>query len=277
MEMHEYENTKKPTIIAVSGGKGGTGKTNVAINLGISLAKASQKVMLLDADFGLANIDVLLGIQSKYNLSNVISGDKNLSEIIIKGPSNLEIIPASSGNKDLAQINIFTLKTLIDSFSSIEEQPDYLIIDTSAGITDSVVSLLSASDEIILVVCNEPASLTDAYALIKLMHNKYHKNNFKILPNKITKKEDSKIIFNKLTYVTDKYLNVSMRLMDGIFEDQCIKKANLVRQPVVTEFPNSISSIVFKYIAKQILNWPKNNSFNGSFEFFQRKYSSFMN
>lgn len=276
MKVEQKHITSKPIIIAVTGGKGGTGKTNIAINLAVALARKSQNVMLFDADLGLANIDVLLGLSPKYNLFDVISGKKSLEEIILTGPSNIQIVPASSGNKKLAEVDIFTLKGLMDSFNTIHKnnRPDYLIIDTSAGISDNVVSLLCASHEIVVVVCNEPASLTDAYALIKLMHNAYHKNHFKILPNKVNSQDDSMAIFNKLTYVTDKYLNVSLRLMEGVKEDKYIRKANLLRQPVVTEFPNALSSLTFKSNASAILNWPSNIVSDGNIELFREQACS---
>ena len=149
-------------VIAVSGGKGGVGKSNVSVNLGIALAQMGRRVVLLDADLGLANIDVLLGITANRNIQDVIAGECDLRDVLVNGPGGIKIVPASSGTQRMTQLSNLEHAGLINAFSELGDQIDVLIVDTAAGISESVVSFLRASQELLLVVCDEPTSITDA-------------------------------------------------------------------------------------------------------------------
>ena len=162
--LRKVVNPKPVKVIAVSSGKGGVGKTNVSVNLAVALANTGKEVMLMDADLGLANVDVLLGLNPSYDLSHVISGERTLEEVMVEGPNNVKIIPGSSGISHMANISSAEQAGLVRAFSEIGDVVDVLIVDTGAGISDSVVNFCSASQEIIVVVCDEPASITDAYA-----------------------------------------------------------------------------------------------------------------
>jgi len=170
-------------VIAVTSGKGGVGKSNVTINLAVSLAQSGESVMVMDADMGLANIDVLLGLSPGLNLSHVINGECSLEETIIEGPAGIKIVPASSGVAAMSDLTPAQNAGVIRSFSELTEPVDTLLIDTAAGLSDSVVSYTRAAREVIVVVCDEPASITDAYAMIKVMHRDYGVERFHVLAN----------------------------------------------------------------------------------------------
>ncbi len=173
--------SKPVQVIAVSGGKGGVGKTNVSINLAVSLAEIGRKVMVLDADLGLANIDVVLGLHPKFDLSHVMRGEKDLDEIIIDGPAGIRLIPGASGIQHMAELSPAEHAGIISAFSEMGSDIDTLIVDTAAGISDTVISFTRASQEVIVVVCDEPASITDAYAIIKLLNKEYGSTRFRVL------------------------------------------------------------------------------------------------
>ncbi|MEQ8207985.1 MAG: P-loop NTPase, partial [Woeseia sp.] len=166
--------TRRPVkVVAITSGKGGVGKTNVATNLAVALSNRRRKVMLLDADLGLANIDVLLGLQPRFNLSHVISGEADLASTIINGPAGVQIVPAASGNFLMTDVPAVSQAAIVQAFSDLTEQPDVLIVDTAAGISESVARFVQAAQQAIIVVCDEPSSITDAYALIKVFSRHY--------------------------------------------------------------------------------------------------------
>ena len=183
--MRRTASVKPVRVVAVTSGKGGVGKTNVSVNLALALANDGKNIMLLDADFGLANVDVLLGVHAPYNLKHVISGERSLEEIIVEGPSGLKIVPASSGTQAMAELNSSQHAGLIRAFSELSFDIDTLIIDTAAGITGSVISYSRAAQEVVVVLCDEPASLTDANRWWKHLNEKYGINGFIILANRV--------------------------------------------------------------------------------------------
>jgi flagellar biosynthesis protein FlhG len=268
----QIANSYRPSkVLAITGGKGGIGKTNIAINLSVALAGMSQNVVLLDADMGLANIDVMLGIKAKNNLSDVLSGQCKLEEIIITGPNNINIIPSSSGNIHMASLGYKEIGGLIDTLSSLENKPNYLIIDTAAGITESVVGFAAAADEIIVVVCNEPSSIADAYALIKLLNKQFNIHKFRVITNKMKKVGENDEVFAKLTRVTDKFLNISIVNLGSIPEDKFMEKSVRKSKSVVTEYPYSLGTKAFYDIARNIMNLPIVNTVTGNMQFFQKQ------
>ena len=261
-------------VLAVTGGKGGIGKTNIAINLSIALSLMSQKVMLLDADFGLANVDVLLNLQSNGNLVDLMLNEYSLDDIILHGPNNIKIIPASSGSQDLVAMDHLQLYGLVEKIAHYPDKPDVLVIDTAAGISNSVIGLTITSDEIIVVICNEPASIADAYALIKLLNRQHKINKFRIIANKVRSKEESQEVFAKLTKVADKFLDVSLCLIGAIPMDKYIERSILKRKAVVCCYPNSKAAMAFFDIAKKILSWPRDNHLPGKMCFYQQNVVS---
>lgn len=263
-------------VIAVTGGKGGVGKTNVAINLAVAMAEMGQRVMILDADLGLANIDVALGLHSEYDLSHVVSGERTLAEIVLTGPAGVRVMPASSGVQQMAELSPAEHAGLINAFSDISDV-DVLVIDTAAGISDTVVSFSRAAQELIVVVCDEPASITDAYALIKLLNREYGVSHFRVLANMVCSVHEGKNLYNKLYRVTDKYLDVMLNFMGSVPYDESLKKAVKGQKPVVKAFPRSLAARAFKNLAKKADNWPVPTGPNGRLQFFVEqliKYAS---
>ena len=255
-------------VIAVTSGKGGVGKTNVSVNLGMSLAAQGKDVMLLDADLGLANVDVMLGLHTNYDLSHVLKGERTLEEVICMGPQGLRIVPASSGLQNMAELSTAEHVGVINAFSELSVSPDVLLIDTAAGISDNVVTFSRASQEVIVVVCDEPASITDAYALIKLLNREYGIHRFRVLCNRVQSVQDGRSLYNKILRVTDRYLDVALDFMGVVPEDEYLRKAVQKQRAVVDAFPRSKSALAFKKLASKADSWPVPASVGGQLSFF---------
>jgi flagellar biosynthesis protein FlhG len=263
--------------IAVTGGKGGVGKTNVSVNLAVALADLGRRVMILDADLGLANIDVVLGLHPEYDLSHVLRGEKLLEEVVIEGPSGVKIVPAASGIRQMAELSQAEHAGLIRGFSDISNDLDVLIVDTAAGISDTVISFSRAVQELIVVVCDEPASITDAYAMIKLLYREYGINRFRILANMTRSAQEGRDLYNKMCRVTDRYLDVMLSYLGSIPYDECMRKAIKSQKPVIHAFPRSRAAQTLKNLAKKADNWPVPDGASGHLQFFVErlvKYSS---
>ncbi len=255
-------------VIAVTGGKGGVGKSNVSVNLSIALAEMGRRVVLLDADLGLANIDVLLGITSKNNISNVLSGEVSLREVMVNGPGGIRIIPAASGTQEMAQLDPREHAGLIRAFSSIADQLDVLVIDTAAGIGDGVVSFVKAAQEAMIVVTDEPTSITDAYALIKLLNRDHGVFRFRVLANMVKTSQDGHNLFAKLTKVTDRFLDVALQYVGCIPFDESVKRSVQRQRAVVEAYPRAKASLAYKSLAKKVDSWPLPTTARGNLEFF---------
>ncbi len=256
-------------VIAVTGGKGGVGKTNVSVNLSLALADLGRRVMLLDADLGLANVDVLLGLTPKRTLADVINGECDLKDVLIQGPGGIRIVPAASGTQSMVQLSPMQHAGLIQAFSEIGDNVDVLVVDTAAGIGDGVVSFVRAAQEVIVVVCDEPTSITDAYALIKLLNRDYGMNRFRVLANMAHSPQEGRNLFAKLTKVTDRFLDdVALQYLGAVPYDESVRKAVQKRRAVYEAFPRSKCSLAFKAIAQKVDSWPLPANPRGHLEFF---------
>ena len=262
-------------VIAVTGGKGGVGKTNISVNLAVSLAEIGRQVMVLDADLGLANIDVVLGLHPEHNLSHVLRGECELGEVVLRGPSGIMVVPAASGVQQMAELSAAEHAGLIRAFSDVGSEVNTLIIDTAAGISDSVISFSRAAQEVVVVVCDEPASITDAYALIKLLNREYDVDRFRILSNMARSAQEGRDLFNKMCRVTDQYLDVMLSYMGSIPYDDNLRRAVKSQKPVVLAFPRSRSAQVFKNLAKKADNWPVPEGAGGHLQFFVERLIQF--
>ena len=255
-------------VIAVASGKGGVGKTNVSVNLSLALVAMGKDVLLMDADLGLANVDLLLGLHAEYNLSHVINGERTLEEVITKGPDGLNIIPAASGTQMMTELSTSQHAGLIQAFSELNTPIDVLVIDTAAGISDGVVSFTKAANEVIVVVCDEPTSLTDAYALMKVLNTDHGIQRFNILANSIRDPKEGINLFTKLSRVTDYYLDVTLDYMGAVPYDEYLIKAVKKQHAVMKSFPQSPSSLAFRKLAKKAVEWPVPDHASGHLEFF---------
>lgn len=264
-----YGAAAKPVrVLAVASGKGGVGKTNVSVNLAISLSNMGQKTLILDADLGLANIDVMLGLQPKYTLHDVFSGTKGLADIVLDGPAGIKIIPASSGIQEMSELSTAQHAGLIQAFSEYDNDIDVLIIDTAAGISDNVITFSRAAQDVIVVVCDEPASITDAYALIKLLHREYNIHRFHILSNMVHSAQEGRDVYKKLTKVTEKFLDVALDYLGFVPYDDFLKKAVKRQRAVVEAYPRSKASVSFNNLAERTQKWPIPKIAAGHLEFF---------
>lgn len=258
-------------VIAVTSGKGGVGKTNVSINLAMTLSQLGQTVTLLDADLGMANIDVLLNLRPLRNLSHVIQGECQLGDIIIPGPLGVRIVPASSGVKMMSNLSVRQQVALIHAFSHLDQNTDVLIIDTSAGLNDGVVNFCTAAHEILLVVCNEPASVADAYAMIKVLRADYGIHRFRVLVNMVQSATEGRELFGRLSAVSQRYLDVVLHHCGVIPRDPLLVRAVQSQTALVAAFPASPAALAFKELARTADKWLMPNRANGRLEFFAEK------
>ena len=244
----------KPTIISVTGGKGGVGKTQVALNLSISLGEQHKKVLLLDADLGLSNIDILLGLKPKLNLSHVMNHTCQISDIILKGPMGIDVLPASSGVIGMVSQDLRFYGGLMAAIDSILDGYDYFIIDTAAGISSSVIPFLCHSDELIVVFIDDPTSIMDAYAVIKVMNQQYARKKFHVIPNCVKSMQEGSDLFAKLTNVASRFLHVSLNELGWVPEDGHVRKAAQKQKSVVDMYPGSKIAEAFRLIAKKLIS-----------------------
>jgi flagellar biosynthesis protein FlhG len=266
--LRNLSRTKPVKVIAVTAGKGGVGKSNVSVNLAVALTQLNKKVMLLDADLGLANVDIMLGLHAKYNLSHVIQGTCELSDVILQGPNGIRVIPAASGTEFMTQLSHAEHAGIIDAFNELTDDLDYLIIDTAAGISDTVLSFTRSSQELIVVVCDEPTSLTDAYALIKIMSKRYEWTNFHVLANMVRNIKDGKNLFNKLLRVSEQFLEVQLNYLGAVPFDEQVHKAVKKQKSVLMAYPESNASSAFRELADGVNNLPFKPLLSGNTSFF---------
>jgi len=262
---------KSIRAITITSGKGGVGKTVIAVNFAIALAQQGKSVLLLDADLGLSNIDITLGIPIKYNLSHVLKGECTLQETLVPGPFGIKIIPGAFGNRRMTMLNAHENSAIINAFSELADDFDVLVIDTASGISESVLCFACAAQDIIITVCNEPTSIADAYALIKLLNQEEGIFHFRILANMVHSEQEGRRIFEKITKATDRILNANCEYIGAIPFDEHIKKAICQHQTVMNLFPNAKSSQAFRDLAAQENQWPMPTSANGHIEFFVEK------
>lgn len=266
--LRKMQDLQQIKVIAVSGGKGGVGKTNVSLNTSIALAQLGKKVLVLDADLGLANVDVMLGLRVQRNLSHVLSGECELDDIIIEGPAGIKIIPATSGTQSMVDLTSSEHAGLIRAFSDMKTKFDVLIVDTAAGISDMVLSFCRASQDVMLVVCDEPTSITDCYALMKLLSRDHDIYKFKVVANMVRTPNEGQNLFEKLSKVSERFLDVGLELVGVVPFDENIRKSVRKQKAIVEAFPESPASIGFKNLAKNIIKWPVPDQPSGHLEFF---------
>lgn len=255
-------------VIAVTSGKGGVGKTNVSINLATALSKRGRSVMLLDADLGLANVDVVLGLKARRTLADVLDGHCDLDDVIIEAPGNLRVVPASSGVQRMSRLSIQETSGIINAFSAITQPPDTLIVDTAAGINESVSSFVRAASDVLVVVCDEPASITDAYALIKTLSRHDDIGEFRILANSVRSAAQGRDVFDKLSRVVHRFLDVSLLYEGFVPDDDFLRRAVQKQKAVVQAFPRCRASLAFRRLALRTQEWPVPETPAGHVTFF---------
>jgi flagellar biosynthesis protein FlhG len=255
-------------VVAVTGGKGGVGKSNVSVNMAIALAEQGKRVVLLDADLGLANLDILLGLSVNKNISDVLAGNATLSEVMVEGPAGIKIIPASSGTQQMANLGEVEHAGIITAFSELADYMDVLIVDTAAGISKTVTSFVRASQEALLVVTDEPTSVADAYALIKVLERDCRLNRFRVVANMVRTPKEGQMLFNKLAKVADRFLDVTLQYCGSIPMDDAVRKSVQRQKAVLEAYPRSKAAIAYRSLAQKVATWPLPVTPKGNLEFF---------
>ena len=243
-------------VITVTRGKGGVGKTNVVVNLAVGLARTGKRVLVLDADLGLGNVDVLLGLVPRYTLEHVLGGSHHLSDIIIQGPAGIQVLPAGSGLPQLTSLTDSQQLILQTELERVADTVDVLLIDTGAGVSPTVTFFASAAQETIVVISPEPTSLTDAYALIKVLCRQHRERRFKVLVNMVKSQRDATQTFRKIDAAADRFLNINLEYLGYIPFDDYLPMAVLQQKAVTECFPGSPASQAFHQLAKKIAEWP---------------------
>jgi len=255
-------------VIAITGGKGGVGKTLTAVNLGAALAGLGRSTMLLDADLGMANVDVLLGLRARLNLEHVVNGECGLEDVILNAPSGLRIVPASSGSFNMATLGRLQHAGLIGAFSQLFEPLDVLLVDTGAGVGDGVVTFTEAAQRIVVLVCDEPASLTDAYGLIKVLTRRRADCKFEIVANMVETPAQGRELYEKLMRVCHRFLGITPAYFGYVPNDDYLRQAIRAQATVVEAFPGSPSARAFQRLALAVDGWTSPNQARGGVEFF---------
>lgn len=255
-------------VLAVTGGKGGVGKTNVAVNLSLALAAAGKRVILMDADLGLANVDIQLGLKADKTLAQVLNGECMLRDILLTTPGGVKVIPAASGVQSLTQLGPRAHAGLIQAFSDLDDQLDVLVIDTAAGISESVISFVRASQEVMVVVCDEPSSITDSYALVKLLNRDYGLTHFRVLANMTRSPEEGRNLFQKFMKVAERFLDVTLQYAGDIPWDESVRKAAQRQRAAIEAYPASKCAIAYRQLAEHVCQWPVSRQASGRLEFF---------
>lgn len=239
-------------VLAITSGKGGVGKTNVVAGLAMALAQTGQRVTVLDADFGLANLDILLGLTPTHTLEHVLRGEKLLEEIVLDGPLGIRVIPASSGIQELTRLDTTAELRLVQGLQRVAEGQDWLLIDTAAGIHDSVVKLLLAAQEVILVTTPEPTSLVDAYAMVKVVHLRDPQKPLWMLVNNAQTQAEAEETLEQLQAAVQRFLGRELQVLGMIPADPCLLQSVREQRGVVERFPRSPAALAFRALANQL-------------------------
>ncbi len=258
---------KAVRTIAVASGKGGVGKTNITANLAIGFSKLNKKVLVFDADLGLSNIDIILNLATKYNIKHLFKGEKKLKDLIVDGPQGIKVLPASSGIQELTSLDEFQRLRLIEEFDSYDDNMDFLLIDTSSGISSNVAFFCMAAQDIIIVTSAEPTAMTDAYALIKVLFTKYQEKHFKVLVNDVKNEEEATDVYKRLSTAAERFLSISLDYIGYVPHDKAVRKAVRQQRALIDLYPDSEASKSLMKISEKLIN-DNTGNIKGTLQFF---------
>lgn len=260
-----------PQVLSVTSGKGGVGKTSIVVNMAILLASKGKKVLVLDADLGLANIDIMLGLAPKYNIQHVLDGQCQLEDIIMEGPKGIKIIPASSGIQELVDLTPEQQISLMNSLDYFDQDIDYMIIDTGAGISKNVMYFNTAAQRILVVSTGEPTSITDAYALIKVLRKQYGVKRFDLIVNNVSSKIEGDQVARQLTLVCERFLgDVVLEVLGSIPTDKSVSECIKGQKAFVGVHPNGEATVRLERIVNRLEHTSRDSN-NGNLQFFLRR------
>ncbi len=269
------EQEKVTRVYSITSGKGGVGKTAVVANTAVSLAQLGKSVLILDADLGLANIDVVFGLAPTYNLNHFFNGEQELASIIVNGPLGIKILPAGSGTQNFTRLESHHKMKLLDGLDSMNSEFDFVLIDTEAGISENVTYFNTAAQEILLVTTPDPTAITDAYALMKLLSAQYHEKNFSLIVNQVRHEEEALDVYKKLTMVSNRYLDISIDYLGSIPADRQMVESIRNQKVIVEMFPNSTISSAFRDLASRLCSEQQTAEPKGNIQFFWKKLLNF--
>jgi flagellar biosynthesis protein FlhG len=261
----------RPQVIGIASGKGGVGKTTVSINLAVALAMRGHKVMLLDADMGLANAQIALGVHAPLNISHVLAGQHSLEEVAVSAAEGVRLIPGASGVRDMAALGMEQVAAVIRAFDDLQEPVDYFLVDVAAGLAPSVLEFMAACDKRLVVVTDQPSSIADAYALIKVMSNEMKLDNLYLLPNMVDSAEAGRLLYKRLNDVCVRFLGVSLEQVHSIESDELVLTALRKYQPVLVHAPGSSAARDFRGLAEKIESLPRSSQASGRLQFFMNR------
>ena len=245
-------------VITVTSGKGGVGKSSIAVNLAIQMRRMGKRVIIFDADFGLANIEVMLGVRPQYNLADLMFRGKTLTEIITEGPEGIGFISGGSGIQELTKMTKEQVMSLTGKLVELDAMADVIIVDTGAGIADNVLEFVTACNEVLLVATTEPTSITDAYALLKALNRRAgfsrERTSIKMISNRVSSEAEGKNLFEKMSIVVDKFLNIQPEFLGMIPQDDQMSKAVMLQKPITVAYPNSVAAKALETIAHKLCN-----------------------
>lgn len=257
VQKKETQEMNNARVIAITSGKGGVGKTSLSVNLAIQLSRMGKRVVIFDADFGLANVEVMLGIRPQHTLLDLIHNNMTISQVITQGPNGIGFISGGSGVSELASLDNASIKLLISELVKLDNMYDIVIIDTGAGITDSVMEFVMVSPEVLLVITPEPTSITDAYSLLKVLRRKDSFNplykTISIVSNRVDNELEGREIYNKINTVSTKFLNTNLRYFGSVMYDKSVSSAVVAQKPVTVAFPNSLAAKGMTVLAKKLM------------------------
>jgi flagellar biosynthesis protein FlhG len=258
-------------VYSITSGKGGVGKTAVTANTAVTLAKMGKSVLILDADLGLANIDVVFGLAPQYNLNHFFSGEHDLEDIMVEGPYGIKILPAGSGIQNFTRLDGHSKMRLLDGLDSMQHDFDYVLIDTEAGISENVTYFNTAAQEILVVTTPEPTAITDAYALMKLLSTQFHEKHFNLIVNQTGSDEEALDVYRKLTMVSNRYLDISIDYLGSIPADRQMVEAIRKQKVFVDMYPASSVADAFCTLAKRLSLGNSASQPKGNLQFFWKK------
>jgi flagellar biosynthesis protein FlhG len=253
------------TILAITSGKGGVGKTNVVINVAASLARLGHRVGIIDADFGLGNVDVLLGLTPTHHIGHVLTGEKTITDITLQGPAGVKIVPAGSGIRELTALNAVQWRRFQNLIQTVSADLDFLLIDTAAGVSDNVVELLQLAARVLVVTSYDPAAIVDAYAMIKILTSTARKKDIGVVVNAARDADEAGMVFRQLDIAASKFLDRSLRFDGYIVQDPAIREAVLGQRPIVDHLPQAPASRCFRILASRLAGYtPDGGASKGS-------------
>jgi flagellar biosynthesis protein FlhG len=258
-------------VFSVTSGKGGVGKTNIICNLAVELGRRGQRVLLIDCDLGLANVDIVMGFKPKANLYQLLQGEATLEEVLIEGAPNVTVLPATSGIREMTRITDEQFLSLMTSLNSLERDFDVVLLDTGAGIGDNVLYFNTAAQEILVVSTPEPTSITDAYAIMKVLSQSYQIKRFNLLVNRARSRKDAVKVYRYLTTVADQYLDVAIDFFGHVVADEAVSKAVMERKTFLDAFPDSPAAGCIRDLAEEVMRRREARPPSGNMQLFWRR------